>query len=467
MIHPNPRIFREYDIRGNADKDLTDPVIFSIGKAFASILKEQGGKTIAFGRDIRISSPRISKTLIEAFLSAGLRILDIGTVPTPLLYYALFKLSVDGGIMVTGSHNPAPDNGIKLAIGKETIYGQRIQEIRERVLSQQTTNGQPGPKGVLIDSPVREKYINELAGDFGTLPGFQGRPLRVVLDCGNGTAGLVAGDLYRRTGVDLSILFEDPDGRFPNHHPDPTIPENLEPLIREVKKQGADVGIAFDGDTDRIGVVTESGEILFGDQLLMLFSRQILAEKPGSVILSEVKASKTLYDQIRAYGGQPLMWKAGHSLIKAKMKETGAPLAGEMSGHIFFADRYYGYDDALYAGIRLLEIMTNTQTSLSGLMAPVPKTSSTPEIRRDAPDALKFQIVEALKPLLKEKGYTFLDIDGVRVEFPDGWGLVRASNTQPALVLRFEGPTLDRRNEIQNEIESLLLLAERSVHEAS
>ncbi|MHB8544131.1 MAG: phosphomannomutase/phosphoglucomutase [Leptospirales bacterium] len=463
MIYPNPRIFREYDIRGNADRDLTDPVIFSIGKAFASILKEQGGKTIAFGRDIRLSSPRISKTLIEAFLASGLRILDIGTVPTPLLYYSLFNLPVDGGIMVTGSHNPAPDNGIKLAIGKETIYGNRIQEIQKRILAQQTTNGQPGAKGELKDSPVREQYIQELVRDFGILPPFQGRPLRVVLDCGNGTAGLVAGDLYRGVGVDLSVLFEDTDGRFPNHHPDPTLPENLESLILEVKKKGADIGIAFDGDTDRIGVVTESGEILFGDQLLMLFSRQVLAEKPGSVILSEVKASKVLYDQIRERGGQPLMWKAGHSLIKAKMKETGAPLAGEMSGHIFFADRYYGYDDALYAGIRLLEIMANTQTSLSGLMASIPKTSSTPEIRRDAPDALKFQIVEALKPLLVEKQYPFLDIDGVRVEFPDGWGLVRASNTQPALVLRFEGPTLERRNEIQNAIESLLLQAEASV----
>lgn len=463
MIHPNPRIFREYDIRGNADRDLTDPVIYSIGKAFSSILKEQGGKTIALARDVRLSSPRISRTLIDAFISSGLRILDIGTVPTPLLYYALFKLPVDGGIMVTGSHNPAPDNGIKLAIGKETIYGKRIQEIRERVSSQQPSNGQPGPRGERIDSPVREQYIAELVKTFGPLPSFKGRPLRVVLDCGNGTAGLVARDLYRGLGVHLSMLFEEPDGTFPNHHPDPTIPENLEALVREVRHQKADAGIAFDGDTDRIGVVTESGEILFGDQLMMLFARQVLSERPGSVILSEVKASKVLYDQIREHGGQPLMWKAGHSLIKAKMKETGAPLAGEMSGHIFFADRYYGYDDALYAGIRLLEILAGTQKSLSDLLAPIPRTSSTPEIRRDSPDALKFQIVEALKPLLDAKGYSYADIDGVRVEFPDGWGLVRASNTQPALVLRFEGPTLERRNEIQREIESLLVLAEAAV----
>ncbi len=463
MIHHNPRIFREYDIRGNADRDLTDPVIYAIGKAFSSLLKERGGKTIALGRDVRLSSPRISQTLIDAFLASGLRILDIGTVPTPLLYYALFNLPVDGGIMVTGSHNPSPDNGIKLAVGKETIYGNRIQEIREKISSQQSSNGQPGPKGEILSSPLREQYIGELLKAFGTLPSFQGRPLRVVLDCGNGTAGLVAKDLYRGLGVQLSMLFEQPDGMFPNHHPDPTIPENLAALIQEVRAQNADVGIAFDGDTDRIGVVTETGDVLFGDQLMMLYSRQVLSERPGSVILSEVKASKVLYDQILEHGGKPLMWKAGHSLIKAKMKETGAPLAGEMSGHIFFADRYYGFDDALYAGIRLLEILTATQKSLTDLLAPIPKTSSTPEIRRDAPDALKFQIVEALKPLLQSKNMSFNDIDGVRVEFEDGWGLVRASNTQPALVLRFEGPTLERRNEIQQEIESLLVLAESTV----
>lgn len=460
MIEPNPKIFREYDIRGKADSDLTDGVVDGIGRAFASMLKAKGGRSVSLGRDVRLSSPRISDTLINALTSSGIQVMDIGTVPTPLLYYSLFKLPVDGGVMVTGSHNPSDDNGIKLAVGKDTIYGNAIQEIREKIRAGRPSNGQPGSKGKVVSSPVREAYIREIAERIGPLAPFKGRPIRVVLDCGNGTAGLVAGDLYRASGADIKILFETPDGRFPNHHPDPTVPENLKQLVHEVKGSGADVGIAFDGDTDRIGVVTEKGEILYGDQLMILFSDQVLAELPGSIIISEVKASKVLYDEIRKMGGKPLMWKAGHSLIKAKMKETGSPFAGEMSGHIFFADRYYGYDDALYAGLRLLEILVKKQSTLSVLLESLPKTYSTPEIRRDCPDSVKFRVVEAMKPLLLERGIPFNDIDGVRVEYPDGWGLVRASNTQPALVLRFEGLTAERRDEIQKELLDMLSKAE-------
>ncbi len=460
MIEPNPKIFREYDIRGKADPDLTNGVVDGIGRAYASMLKAKGGHSVSLGRDVRLSSPRISDTLINALTSSGIQVMDIGTVPTPLLYYSLFTLPVDGGIMVTGSHNPSEDNGIKLAIGKETLYGTAIQEIREKIRAGRPSNGQPGPKGKVVASPVRDAYIREITEKIGPLAPFKGRPVRVILDCGNGTAGLVAGDLFRAAGADIKILFETPDGRFPNHHPDPTVPENLRQLVHEVKGSGADVGIAFDGDTDRIGVVTEKGEILYGDQLMILFSAQVLAELPGSIIISEVKASKVLYDEIRKMGGKPLMWKAGHSLIKAKMKETGSPFAGEMSGHIFFADRYYGFDDALYAGLRLLELLVQKQSTLSELLEPVPKTYSTPEIRRDCPDSVKFRVVEAMKPLLLERGIPFNDIDGIRVEYPDGWGLVRASNTQPALVLRFEGLTAQRRDEIHKELLDLLSIAE-------
>lgn len=463
MIDPPAKIFREYDIRGNAENDLTDPVIFGIGKAYAAVLKENGGKTAALGRDIRLSSPRIAHVFEDALLSSGIDVMDIGIVPTPLLYFSLFKLPVDGGIMITGSHNPSSDNGIKMALGKETIYGDRIQEIRRRISRSRSSNGQPARRGRKTDSPVRIQYLKEQADQFGSLPLFRGRPLRVVIDCGNGTAGLVARDLYSHQGVDAKFLFEEPDGHFPHHHPDPTVPENLSALIAQVKDSQADLGIAFDGDSDRIGVVTERGEILFGDRLLLLFARQVLDALPGSVILSEVKASRVLYEEIEKMGGKPLMWKAGHSLIKAKMKETNAPLAGEMSGHIFFSDRNYGYDDALYAGLRLLELMTVAQKTLSELLDPFPKTFATPEIRRPSSDTRKFKVVERLREILLRKGYPFSDIDGVRIDFPDGWGLVRPSNTQPVLVLRFEGPTSQRRDRIQEEIETLLREAENSL----
>ena len=448
----NPGIFREYDIRGRAETDLSDPSITAIGLALASLLTERGATTVALGQDVRLTSPRIASTLTETLLSRGISILDIGTVPTPLLYYSLFVLPVSGGVMVTASHNPAPDNGIKMAIGRETIYGGEILTLRDRAIAFEKAPPPPflGPRGSRTVESVRERYIREIASKMGPLPLFGGRPLRVVVDCGNATAGLLVRDLYEALGVEADYLFEEPDGRFPNHHPDPTIPENLAVLTRNVREKKADLGLAFDGDSDRIGACDGEGKILFGDQLMALFAEDLLKKRPGSRVISEVKASRFLYDRIRELGGIPDMYKAGHSLIKARMKETKAPLAGEMSGHIFFADEYYGYDDALYAGARLMALVARKGRPLAEMVAAFPRTFSTPELRRECPDEKKFAVVERLKERLATRNLEINAIDGIRVEFPDGWGLVRASNTQPALVLRFEGATPSRLSEIRD-----------------
>ncbi len=448
----NPGIFREYDIRGRAETDLSDPSITAIGLALASLLTERGATTVALGQDVRLTSPRIASTLTETLLSRGISILDIGTVPTPLLYYSLFVLPVSGGVMVTASHNPAPDNGIKMAIGRETIYGGEILTLRDRAIAFEKAPPPPflGPRGSRTVESVRERYIREIASKMGPLPLFGGRPLRVVVDCGNATAGLLVRDLYEALGVEADYLFEEPDGRFPNHHPDPTIPENLAVLTRTVREKKADLGLAFDGDSDRIGACDGEGKILFGDQLMALFAEDLLKKRPGSRVISEVKASRFLYDRIRELGGIPDMYKAGHSLIKARMKETKAPLAGEMSGHIFFADEYYGYDDALYAGARLMALVARKGRPLAEMVAAFPRTFSTPELRRECPDEKKFAVVERLKERLATRDLEINAIDGIRVEFPDGWGLVRASNTQPALVLRFEGATPSRLSEIRD-----------------
>ena len=448
----NPGIFREYDIRGRAETDLSDSSVTAIGRALASLLTERGATTVALGQDVRLTSPRIASTLTETLLSRGISILDIGTVPTPLLYYSLFVLPVAGGVMVTASHNPAPDNGIKMAIGRETIYGGEILTLRDRAIAFEKAPPPPfpGSRGSRTVESVRERYIREIASKMGHLPLYGGRPLRVVVDCGNATAGLLVRDLYEALGVEADYLFEEPDGRFPNHHPDPTIPENLAVLTRNVREKKADLGLAFDGDSDRIGACDGEGKILFGDQLMALFAEDLLKKRPGSRVISEVKASRFLYDRIRELGGIPDMYKAGHSLIKARMKETKAPLAGEMSGHIFFADEYYGYDDALYAGARLMALVARKGRPLAEMVAAFPRTFSTPELRRECPDEKKFAVVERLKERLATRNLEINAIDGIRVEFPDGWGLVRASNTQPALVLRFEGATPSRLSEIRD-----------------
>ncbi len=427
----NREIFREYDVRGLVEKDLTPGLVEKLGRAVGTYAAGHAVTTMTLGRDCRLSSGALSEAMKKGLLSAGLDVIDIGTCATPILYFSVRHLKAGGGVMVTGSHNPPEFNGFKICVGPDTIYGSEIQKLREIIEGGAFRSG----SGRAESRDISKAYLDYLYENVKVRPG-----LRVVLDGGNGVGGYFARPLFERFGCELTCLNEEMDGRFPNHHPDPTVPENLRELITQVRQKKADVGIAFDGDADRIGVVTDEGEILWGDELLLLFSRFILKEKPGATIIGEVKCSQRLYDDIAAHGGRPIMWKAGHSLIKGKMKEEKAVLAGEMSGHLFFADRYFGYDDAIYAAARLLEILSVTGKKLSDLLADVPRTVTTPEIRIDCPDEIKFDVVRDLTEVFR-KDYRIIDTDGVRILFPDGWGLVRASNTQPVLVLRFESST--------------------------
>ena len=446
----NPEIFREYDIRGIADRDLTDPVIERLGKAFVQYLRPIGINKVTIGYDARLSSPRLRDALGRGLNASGMDVIDIGLCPTPALYFSLYHLKPGAGIMVTGSHNPAEFNGFKLCVDKDTIYGEEIQKVRrimEKIQIREDTQKAPDRSGNVSQHPIIPDYTDYLKSSFLE---YQEVPLSVVLDSGNGTAGLVAPEVLRAMGCHVTELYSEPDGRFPNHHPDPTIPKNLETLISTVKKERADFGVAFDGDADRIGVVDEQGNVLWGDQLMVLFSRDILRDKPGATFVSEVKCSQTMYDDIRRHGGKAIMWKTGHSLIKAKMKETGAALAGEMSGHIFFADRYFGYDDAIYAACRVVELLKKNRQQkkvkepLGSLIVDLPKTFNTPEIRFDCPDALKFKVVDQIQHIyaapekLSLPVREVITVDGIRAVFEKGWGLIRASNTQPVLVMRFE-----------------------------
>jgi phosphomannomutase/phosphoglucomutase len=469
----NPEIFREYDIRGIADRDLTDPVIESLGRAFAGHVRPRGASAVTIGYDARSSSPRLRDALARGIVASGLAVVDIGLCPTPALYYSLYHFKPGAGVMITGSHNPPEFNGFKLCVDKNTIHGQEIQELRRIMATHgETKNAPVAGKGSLSRHPIIPDYLRELTGRFRA---YHDIPLTVVLDAGNGTAGLIAPDAVRAMGCTVVELYSEPDGRFPNHHPDPTIPKNLETLIRTVKERRADLGIAFDGDADRIGVVDERGNILWGDQLMVLFARDILRERKNATFVSEVKCSQTMYDDIRKNGGNAIMWKTGHSLIKSKMKETGAALAGEMSGHLFFADRYFGYDDAIYAACRAVELLKKTRTeqgagtSLSGLLADLPKTYTTPEIRFDCPDAIKFKVVERIQHIYASKeGLTIaprevITVDGVRAVFQKGWGLIRASNTQPVLVMRFEAVDEYSLREIRTMMEDQVRKAVASV----
>jgi len=445
----NPNIFREYDIRGVVEKDLTRNAVEDIGRAFGAEMTQAGYQRLSLGRDGRLSSPALHDSLIQGLTSSGVEVLDIGICPTPLLYFSLFELPVQGGVMITGSHNPADFNGFKLCRGRETIYGDAIQKIRKLIESKTFTQG----KGQVKNHPgIIPHYIKFLGKQFkDTAKGF-----KAVVDSGNGTAGPVAPALLRLMGCEVIELYSEMDGRFPNHHPDPTVPENLIELIKRVKAERAAIGIGFDGDADRLGVVDESGEVLWGDRLLIIFARDILKRQPKATVVSEVKCSQQLFDDVARQGGQAIMWKAGHSLIKAKMRETHAVLAGEMSGHFCFADRYYGYDDAIYAACRLIEIVAKAGRPLSQLLADLPKTYSTPEIRVDCPDEIKFNLVERVKQMwtgssqVPGEQVKMIDVDGLRIQFEDGWGLLRASNTQPVLVLRFEAKTAERLKEIQD-----------------
>jgi len=388
---------------------------------------------VSVGRDCRLTSDEYAAALIEGVRSTGLHVIELGVVTTPLVYFSLFHWNLDGGIQITGSHNPADYNGFKLCLGHEALYGERIQDLRRRLEAGRFRRGE----GTHEHRPILGEYQDYVVENVGRLV----RPIRVVVDAGNGTGGPVAPAIYRRLGAEVTELFTDMDGRFPNHHPDPTVEENMGHLIRAVAAERAELGIAFDGDADRIGVVDAHGRIVWGDELLVLYARDVLARNPGGTIVSEVKCSQRLYDDIAARGGQGIMWKAGHSLLKAKMRETGALLGGEMSGHIFFKERYFGFDDAVYAGARLLEVCARMGRTVAELLADLPPSVTTPEIRVDCPDDVKFAVADRVRDHFRASGLDIIDVDGVRVKFPHGWGLLRASNTQPVLVMRFEAQT--------------------------
>ncbi|MBI3802806.1 MAG: phosphomannomutase/phosphoglucomutase [Nitrospirae bacterium] len=440
-------IFREYDIRGIYGTALTEAVAEGIGKAFGTLIRRSGGKKISLGYDIRLSSPSLREALLTGLLSTGLHVVDIGACPTPVLYFSLFELDIDGGAMITASHNPAEFNGFKLCRGKGTLFGAEIQQVRTMM---ERRDFDQGEGELTFERDFLSRYLQYFVKHFGSF-----RSKKVVIDCGNAAAALIAPQIFKELGCEMIPLYCEPDGRFPNHHPDPTVPENVADLIAVVRKEGADVGLAFDGDADRLGAVDEKGEIIWGDKLTLLFASTILRDHPGASIISEVKASQILYDEVTRLGGNAIMWKTGHSLIKSKMKETGALLAGEMSGHLFFADRYFGYDDAIYAGCRLVEILVKENRPLSSFFTDLPSTFVTPEIRVDCADDQKFSIVEKCRDYFSKK-YKTVDIDGIRILFDDGWGLIRASNTQPALVLRFEASSLQRLEEMQRYVSGVL-----------
>lgn len=471
ITNVNPEIFRQYDIRGIFDKDLTADIAEAIGAAYGIYLnlklKAQNSKLkVSVGRDVRLSSNALRDALIQGIISTGIDVIDIGECPTPLQYFSIYHLSLDGGIMITGSHNPPEFNGFKITVGRETIYGEAIQEIRRII--EQGAGGLGLGAGKIENYDIVPAYVDYLKKQFSK----SNKPaIKLVVDAGNGTAGRIAPELLRTLGCDVTELFCEPDGNFPNHHPDPTLPENLKDLIETVKNQKTDFGIAYDGDADRIGVVDENGAIIWGDQLMIIFARDMMGQNSEKLtFVGEVKCSQVMYEEIERLGGNAIMWKTGHSLIKSKMKETGAVLAGEMSGHMFFADRYFGYDDAIYASCRLAEILSKHRykepaVRFSSLLSGLQKTYTTPEIRVDCPDDKKFEVIDKLSEMLSQRQENIpairdiIRIDGLRLVFDNGWALIRASNTQPVLVLRFEAATEQGLHEIKTFVEERLMKA--------
>jgi phosphomannomutase len=427
----DPTTLREYDIRGIVGKTLSGDDAFAIGRVFGSIVARQGGTKVAVGRDGRLSSPELEPRLVAGLMASGMEVLRVGTCPTPMLYFAAYQLGTDGAIMVTGSHNPPDYNGFKSMIGKKPFYGKDIQ-----ALGRMAADGDVVPEGQGSERSVdiAADYVARMMQDYDG----GDRALKVVWDPGNGSGAEIVNRLVQELPGTHTVINGVIDGTFPAHHPDPTVAKNLEQIIAEVAKQGADLGIAFDGDADRIGVVDNEGHILFGDQLMVVLARDVLKGKPGGTIIADVKASQVLFDEVAKAGGAPLMWKTGHSLIKAKMAETGAPLAGEMSGHIFFADKWYGFDDALYSAVRLLGIVARMEGTLSAVRAAMPQVINTPELRFDCAEDRKFAVVAEVKARLAGQGAKVADVDGVRVLTDDGWWLLRASNTQAVLVARCE-----------------------------
>ncbi|MEP7000560.1 MAG: phosphomannomutase/phosphoglucomutase [bacterium] len=440
-------IFRQNDIRGVVDQDLTVEAAHAIGGAYAALMRERGvSGEVAVGRDNRPSSNKLRDALVDGLTGAGVSVVDIGVVPTPILYWSLHHLPVIGGIQITGSHNPPEYNGFKLCPGTESVHGHDVQHLLHLIRSSAAPKGE----GTVRHERLVDRYVADVAERTGPLA----RPMKVVYDCGNGAGALVAPQLMRALGLDAIGLFTEDDGTFPNHHPDPTVPENLEDLIAAVKREGAELGVAFDGDADRIGLVDGEGRIIWGDHILILYARDVLARTgKGQSIVFDVKCSQALTDEITRAGGVPVMWKTGHSLIKDKMKEEHAPIAGEMSGHMFFGEGFYGFDDALYGAARLLRIVATSGRTVHELLADVPAFVSTPEIRVECGDERKFELVERAVAHFKSL-YDVIDVDGVRVLFGDGWGLIRASNTQPILVTRYEARSAERLAVIRNEMES-------------
>jgi phosphomannomutase/phosphomannomutase/phosphoglucomutase len=449
-----PVIFREYDIRGFYNGQFDKEFAYLLGKAYVQYMVQKLGKRapkIALGHDARLSGLEIKEALSRGLRECGADVFYLGLVTSPISYFATFELPIDGALMVTGSHNPPEYNGFKVSVGKQTIFGEEIQELR-RIIEKGVYPTGPQGKEEKID--IFPRYVERYQKEFGKL-----NPIKVVLDCGNGAAGCITRKLYESVGLKPTILFEEPDGRFPNHHPDPTVEKNLVDLKKKIKEEGALVGIGFDGDADRIGLVDHTGRMIYGDELMVLVSRDVLKSNKGAKIIGDVKCSDRLFDDIRKHGGEPIMWKTGHSLIKEKIKVEKAPFGGEMSGHIFFADRNHGYDDALYAGLRVCEILSKTGKTIPELLAGLPDAYNTPELRIDTTEEKKVQIVEKLKqafPADTQANYRLNLIDGVRISFPEGWALARASNTQPVLVLRFESETAQGLERIRSQIESIV-----------
>jgi phosphomannomutase/phosphoglucomutase len=445
----SPGIFRQYDIRGIVDVDLTLEAARAVGRGFAALLQEHNATgPVVVGRDNRPSGGALRDALVAGLTESGRDVIDIGVVPTPTVYWALHHVACAGGIQITGSHNPPEFNGFKISVGTSSVHGEGIQHLRQLIAS----GALPSGAGTVRTMDLLGAYVDDLVAKTGPLQ----RPMRIVYDCGNGVGAVAAPQLFERLGVQSTALFADSDGTFPNHHPDPTVEENLVDLIRQVRADGAEIGIGFDGDADRIGIVDGDGTVIWGDNLLILFARDVLARTgTGQAIIFDVKCSQTLPDAITAAGGEPVMWKTGHSLIKEQMKVRGAPVAGEMSGHMFFAEGFYGHDDALYAAARLLRILSDSGKTVKELLANVPRLVSTPELRVDCADDRKFDVVARAVAHFAAR-YPVNDIDGVRILFGDGWGLIRASNTQPVLVMRFEAPTTERLAAMRSEVATWL-----------
>jgi phosphomannomutase/phosphoglucomutase len=451
MANVAPHIFREYDIRGLAEEELTPTTVELIGRALGTRLVRKGVKMATVGGDVRLSTERIRRNLIDGLTATGLDVIDIGKVTTPLFYWSLYHFEAGGGVMITGSHNPKEFNGLKLADGKATLFGEQIQEILQTIVDDHFVASEE--PGTVTTADISDAYIAMLLSKLKLK-----RPLKVVADAGNGTAALMIEPFLKGLGCEVIPLFCEPDGTFPNHHPDPTKRENLQDLIAAVLREGADVGIGFDGDSDRIGVVDDRGRVIFGDTLMALYWREILPDHPGTPCIVEVKSSQALVEEIERMGGQVIFYKSGHSLIKAKMREVNALFTGEVSGHMFFADEFYGFDDAFYAAGRLLRLLAREEQKLSEILDTIPSYPSTAETRIDCPDAIKFDVIDAIREgALKD--HEAITVDGVRILYGDGWGLVRASNTQPVIVARCEGQDEEALKRIEKDMKERILAA--------